>query len=66
MAYPSCDVTKTYLMRLKLIQDGGNFVDLGENISRSKTDTKFYNRLLYIVFESLSNETIKIFVAITL
>ena len=25
---------------IKLIQDGGQFVDLGENISRSKTDIK--------------------------
>ena len=40
MAYPCCDVTKTLLMRLKLIQDGGQFVDLGENISRSETDIK--------------------------
>ena len=40
--------------RQQLIQDGRNVVDLGENISRSKTDTKFYIRLLYIVFECLS------------
>ena len=40
MAYLSCDVTKTLLMRLKLIQDGGQLVDLGENIFRSKTDIK--------------------------
>ena len=52
---------------MRLIQDGGQIVDLGENISRSKTDTKIlYDTLLHIVVESLSNETIKIFVAITL
>ena len=45
---------------VKIIQDGGQFVDLDENISRSKTDLKFFIRLLYIVFESLLNETIKI------
>ena len=28
------------LMRGKLIQDGGQLVDLGENISGSKTDIK--------------------------
>ena len=43
-------------MSQKLIQDGGQFVDLGENISRSKTNIKIYNRLIYIAFESLSNE----------
>ena len=36
MAYLCCDVAK------KLIQDGGQFVDLGENISRSKTDMKIF------------------------
>ena len=40
MAYPCCDVIKTLLMRLKLIQDGGQFDYLGDNISRSKTGTK--------------------------
>ena len=49
-------------MRLKLIQDEGQFVDLGENIFLTKTDIKKN----YIVFESLSNKTIKIFVAVTL
>ena len=34
----------------KLIQDGGQFVDLGENISRSETDIRFCYRLLYIFF----------------
>ena len=39
MSYPCSDVTKTLLMRLKLIQDGGQFDYLGgDNISRSKTD----------------------------
>ena len=38
MTYPFCGVTKTLLMRLKLIQDGGEFDDLGENVSRIKTD----------------------------
>ena len=36
MAYPPCDVTKRWLMRLKIIQDSGQLVDLGDNISRSK------------------------------
>ena len=40
MAYPCCDVTKTWLTRLKIDPNCGQFVDLGENISRSKTDTK--------------------------
>ena len=41
MVYSGCDVTKTFLMRLKkLIQDGGQFDHLGDNISRSKTDIK--------------------------
>ena len=40
MAYPTCDV-KTELTRLKLIQDGGQFVDLGQNISRNKADEKY-------------------------
>ena len=40
MVYSGCDVTKTLLMRLKLIQDGGQFDHLGDNISRSKTDIK--------------------------
>ena len=40
MAYPCCDDTKTLLMRLTLIQDGGQFDDSDENISRSKTDIK--------------------------
>ena len=56
----------TLLRGEKLIQDGGQFVDLGENISRSKTNKKICNRLLFIVLESLSNETIKFFVAISL
>ena len=42
-------------MKLEINQDGGQFVDLGVNISRSKTDKKFCNGLLYVVFESLSN-----------
>ena len=45
-------------MRL-LIQEGRQFVDLGENTSQITTDIKIYNELPYIVFESLSNETIK-------
>ena len=32
MAYLSCGFGKTYLIWLKLIQQGGKFVDLGENI----------------------------------
>ena len=40
MAYPCCDVTKTLLMKLKLIQDGGQFDYSGDNISKSKIDTK--------------------------
>ena len=52
-------------MRLKINPNGGHFVDLVENISPSKTDIKNYNKLSYIVCESLSNETIKIFVAIS-
>ena len=36
MTYPCCDVTK----QLSIVQDGGQFVDLRENISRSKTDIK--------------------------
>ena len=40
MAYSACDVTKIQVMRLKLIQDGGQFVDLGKNISHTKTDMK--------------------------
>ena len=39
------------------IQDCGQFVDIGENISRSSTDIKNFNRLPQIVFESHSNET---------
>ena len=42
MAYLCCDVTK------KLIQDGGQFADLGENISRSKTDMKFFFDFLHL------------------
>ena len=40
MAYPCCDVTKTLLMRLKINPRWGQFVDLGNNISRSESDTK--------------------------
>ena len=39
---------------------------LYQNISQNKADVKICNRLLYIVLESLSNETIKIFVVISL
>ena len=58
---PCCDVSciSTY------IQDGGQLKISGQNISRNKADIKIRNRLLYIVLESLSNETTKNFVAIS-
>ena len=41
MAYPYCDVTKSKIMsRLRINQDGEQFADLNENISRSKTNIK--------------------------
>ena len=40
MANPCCDVTKIVNRWLKINQDGGQFVDLGENISWNKTDIK--------------------------
>ena len=44
--------------------DGGQLKISSQNISPNKADIKFCNRLLYIVLESLSNKTIKNFVAI--
>ena len=34
MAYPFCDVTKTLLIKLKIIKDGGSFDYVGDNIFR--------------------------------
>ena len=59
MAYPCCDVTKTLLTRLKSIIQ----VTISPKVKQIQ---QFCKRLLYIILESLSNETIKMFVAISL
>ena len=49
MAHPSFNAPKTRLMRVKkLIRNGGQFVYLGENISRSKTDIKIGTRRVHV------------------
>ena len=52
MAYSCCDVTKT------LIEDGGQFVDLGEDISRSKTYTGCPKKN-YTLFDFMQRKTYK-------
>jgi hypothetical protein len=51
-----------------IIQDGGQFIAFSQNISRIKQDTKhlLYNKILEMILNVLSNETIKMFVAIVL
>ena len=51
-----------------IIQDGGQFIAFSQNISRIKQDMKhlLYNKILEMILNVLSNETIKMFVAIVL
>ena len=59
---PSCDVSCISTN----IQDGGQLNISNQNMSQNKANVKFCDRLLCIVLKSLSNETIRAFVAISI